>query len=503
MSHAQLPVALTSFRDRRFGRRFQVTQLDVLIEVNRPTFRTLSRDDERAASYVSGTHPRGAMDSPQEERSVCIRSADTRASAASRALAGVSLLGVFAVGCGGIVGQASADSGTSSPVADAGTPMNGCGGGLQSGSPWPMYGACPSLRGRSMAKGPSTPSAKWFYATEAPVTGQPSIAADGTVYFSDHNGKLYAVGSDGSLRWSFSGAGERFVGTPAIAADGTIIVQGSKLYAVSPNGTLAWTFTVPTYATGDMMSPSIGTDGTIYVTNGNQLFAVRSSGAEAWSMSANTRMPVIGSNGTVYAMGSGGTLQALGPGGQVKWTFGSSGSQMSVADNGSVLFTMPTPGASNADSLTAVRPDGTPSWSLDLGYAWAFEPATAADGTIYVDTGSGLAAVNPDGTKRWVAQLTGASGGWAPVVGADGTVYVGTNASAVSSGPGPDIIGAGLQAISADGERAWIFQPQATFTSPSMGADGTLYAGVSWSQPGLIMPKAPAGASNGVYAIGP
>jgi outer membrane protein assembly factor BamB len=64
----------------------------------------------------------------------------------------------------------------------------------------------------------------------------PAISADGTVYIGSSNDRhLYAINSDGTLKWKFTtGAIQSIDSSPAIAADGTIYLGSAdgNLYAV-------------------------------------------------------------------------------------------------------------------------------------------------------------------------------------------------------------------------------------------------------------------------------
>ena len=73
---------------------------------------------------------------------------------------------------------------------------------------------------------------------------------------------MYAVNSDGTLKWSFTSTAG-FRSGPAIDANGDIYVGSidNNFYAFDPDGSVKWTFT-----TGDdvVSGPAIGADGTIY-----------------------------------------------------------------------------------------------------------------------------------------------------------------------------------------------------------------------------------------------
>ena len=101
----------------------------------------------------------------------------------------------------------------------------------------------------------------------------PSIAADGTLYVATTTGKLIALSSEGAVKWTTPAAG-RCDGSPAIAADGTVVVSMKALHAIGPDGVERWAFTPPVDEMGG--SPAIGPDGTIYAAMEDQgVYALR------------------------------------------------------------------------------------------------------------------------------------------------------------------------------------------------------------------------------------
>ena len=120
-------------------------------------------------------------------------------------------------------------------------------------------------------------SLNWSYATLGDVFSSPSIAADGTVYFGSSDTEVYAVSKDGTLKWKFQTQGTVW-SSPAISQDGTIYVgsgekwnygaggylvsRDHKLYALNSDGSLKWHYQTD----GEVKSsPVIGNDGTVYV----------------------------------------------------------------------------------------------------------------------------------------------------------------------------------------------------------------------------------------------
>ena len=115
-------------------------------------------------------------------------------------------------------------------------------------------------------------STKWSY----PAPGQffqPAVAEDGTVYAGSTDTNLYALDSDGKLKWKFS-TGDEVGSTTAIARNGTIFFGSNNgyLYAVGPSGKVKWEFK----AAGQVYSPTIGPDGTVYALSADgNLYAIQ------------------------------------------------------------------------------------------------------------------------------------------------------------------------------------------------------------------------------------
>jgi outer membrane protein assembly factor BamB len=114
------------------------------------------------------------------------------------------------------------------------------------------------------------------------VGSTPAIGADGTIYLAgepqglNSPGFIEAVNPGGTEKWLLTIPSDGFESSASIGADGTIYVgsNNDNLYAVNSDGTLKWMFTTG----GDAEifgSPAIGADGTIYVgSNDGRLYAV-------------------------------------------------------------------------------------------------------------------------------------------------------------------------------------------------------------------------------------
>lgn len=128
---------------------------------------------------------------------------------------------------------------------------------------------------------------KWSFEAPREIMTCASVASDGTVIFStsdayinDQEGPyrigLYSLDQNGNMKWAYKM--DAYPLSPAvISADGTIYftdIEG-HLFALDDQGTLLWRTmdSGPAYNGQDVPSPVIGADGTVYVVNGHLLRA--------------------------------------------------------------------------------------------------------------------------------------------------------------------------------------------------------------------------------------
>ncbi|MHA2658814.1 MAG: InlB B-repeat-containing protein, partial [bacterium JZ-2024 1] len=155
--------------------------------------------------------------------------------------------------------------------------------------------------------------------------------------------------------------------------------------------------------------------------------------------------------------------------------------QMPLGDNPVQVFASGK--ASNIKMLHVTSPpppDGKVKWRLEVDAQYIqHRPAVGPDGTVYVHDARGfLYAVTPGGALKWVFSTPGAHG--PPSVGTDGTIYAGA--------------GTKIFAINPDGTLKWQFTDpntgQGITAGPTVGPDGNIYAVTE--KPGL-----------GVFALSP
>jgi len=253
---------------------------------------------------------------------------------------------------------------------------------------------------------------------------QPAIGDDGTIYIGIPGNKLYAYNANGTLKWEYDFlANDNIYGSVesslAIANDGTIYVgvwanNDLYLYAINPDGTKKWSYDVGHYWGGEMGSPVIAEDGTIYVVAIHRLFAFNSDGTAKWSK--NTDLGgieyniAIGDNETIYATDVFCRLIAFNQNGSIKWIFENFASS-TCAESTPVIGTDGTIYV-NLDEFYAINPFGIRKWSQPMGSPGHI---IGADGNIYL----GSSIINPDGAI--IGMLS--THVFSPALGVDGTLY--------------------------------------------------------------------------------
>jgi outer membrane protein assembly factor BamB len=188
--------------------------------------------------------------------------------------------------------------------------------------------------------------------------------------------------------------------------------------------------------------PVLGPDGTVYVALDAALVAVAPSGEVKWRNTAVQTMSVpaaVARDGTIYVGGRNGTLYAARPDGTLQWA-------VSIAAPSRTFVALPRPAVGvdgtiyvgvtlrghdrpKNSPLTAVAPDGTVRWQVEMGRGLNDAIIPTAEGGVYVvgngDISEILARVDANGTIRFRRELPpGWSGPHGPVAARDGTIYI-------------------------------------------------------------------------------
>lgn len=234
-------------------------------------------------------------------------------------------------------------------------------------------------------------SFKWRYLVAGGVCSEPAIAADGTIYVVScsmyDRAWLYAIDPSGSQKWRYKDPLFR-PSVPALAGDGTIYVgAGQSLYAVRTDGSLKWRSYSPDCSLSS--SPAIGSDGTVYAGDLCHLAAIGADGVVKWTIGTGTTQsprpvyptasPAIGADGTIYIGSYDGCLYAIGPrqggsssiSGRVRDGSGNGISGVTISDGAGHSAPTDASGHYTLSGLTAGTYTLTPSKS---GYT--FSPAS-------------------------------------------------------------------------------------------------------------------------------
>ncbi|NNM26146.1 MAG: PQQ-binding-like beta-propeller repeat protein [Phycisphaerales bacterium] len=294
----------------------------------------------------------------------------------------------------------------------------------------------------------------WRFEADADYTlHRTGLAPDGTIYFDDVRGRLYAITPDGGLKWIFDtllgAAGLGSKGPVAVDDEGTAYVAVAvggpteSLVAVRADGTLKWAFTVP-IASGWIAGPAIGPDGNVYAVldsaqqlgNPYDVLALTPDGAVAWTTAANPATFEVGQFGSELLFGPttpGGPLDQLicnadqpapgstqtgrnygfdvktgeqrfaVPAGGINNPFMQGQTQLAVDRASGSFYMTEFAGSGGGWGLQAFDANGLRTWRYDPGILGAVsEPEVASDGTILFawDLGA-VIALEPDGRERW------------------------------------------------------------------------------------------------------
>ena len=142
--------------------------------------------------------------------------------------------------------------------------------------------------------------------------GATAISSDESTVYAVGKDDLYAFTSSGEQLWSFTDPTDSIYGEPNVGQDGTIYIGSwdTYVYAVNSDGSLKWKYQTDG-AIAPLASPTLSNDGnTIYVGSGDRnkdeggtLYALNSDGTLQWKKEnldgARVSGAVVGSDGTI------------------------------------------------------------------------------------------------------------------------------------------------------------------------------------------------------------
>ncbi len=309
-----------------------------------------------------------------------------------------------------------------------------------------------------------------------------AIGSDKSAYIACDYGALIACNPSGSIAWMFTLPDlDQITAAPVLAADGTILIGCSNdtVYALNSDGTVKWQDSVGmVFATG-----ALGADGTVYFqTADSMVIALRSDGTTAWTFPSGggNSAPVVGTDGIVYAVNQDGMVYAINPAdGSQKWMYNLSVPSVqapAINQSGNRLYVVSDAGAIQSVALDS----GGGRWSDNVGQD-ASGPVVGPDGSIFISGGGVLTKFSPDGVKAWT--FTPPLGGVlsTPAITVDGYVYV-------LVVPGKKRLTLqyedSLYAVNPDGTQRWacglgegLSDPEYPLSAPKLDASGFIYVG--------------------------
>ncbi len=300
------------------------------------------------------------------------------------------------------------------------------------------------------------------------------VTAGNIAYVASNGGLLHAIEiATGRDRWSFDGGasyGSDLSTGPAVLPDGLILWPGPRhrLFALTRRGQLRWTVSTM----GDPLTPAVDLARRLLVlaTTAGQLTGYRlglgnRAPVRQWSRTLGTTSfgnPAIASNGTIYET-AGDSLYAVTPDGRELWRFKTPAQievSAAVADDGTIVF------GSGDRQEYGVGPDGKLRWRHAIGnFTYSSPLALAANRVIFGDHSGDMSILDThDG--HLISTDHGHGQIWtAAAVDKLGDVYFASRTG-------------GFYGFGPHGRRLFLLQTKATFASyPAIAANGTLLVG--------------------------
>jgi outer membrane protein assembly factor BamB len=349
-------------------------------------------------------------------------------------------------------------------------------------NPWPMKGQNSRHTSLSQYDTPiDNVKEKWRFYVNDWSQGGPSIANDGTIYFSSWDHYLYAINPDGTLKWKANSGYIIEYCVPAIGSDDTIYfcnVEGD-VFALNPDGSGKW----KKHIGGSIYdSICISPDDILYIAitsdihYNSAIVALDNNGNELWRIERGGiyfSSPAVDDDGVIYVSSFNGDVYAINPNGSIIWDFISNNeirSTPSIDNDGNVLI------QSGGTLYCLNSDDGTIIWDLHVSSTY-LSPSIDSDGVIYLGNYRGdFYAIYPNGEIKWTVDFDTLSDSafWqsSVAISNNGILYIGTSIDYPYS-RGGEIIALD----SDDGTIIWqkIIANNWISSSPSIGADGTVY----------------------------
>ncbi len=364
-------------------------------------------------------------------------------------------------------------------------------------SPWPILRGDMQGTGRSEFVGPSTNNILWRKDMPLGVLFGPVIGYDDVLYMGtralsgDSVNYFYAVDKNGYDLWTFNTEGSTAnTGGPILTSDSTVyFFSGNKtVYALYSNGNLKWK--IGGIWAGGWPFHSIAKNGDLYIGVGDTLFIISSEGGIKNKITIPDLIPgmVFSTGGdTMYFWTGGfnnrpGALNASDLNGNIYWSyeFATHNWGIPLVDNANKIYVFGTDSLYYKDYLYCINPDGTVDWRYQVNWVTPYAaPTMDRKGNIIINARKDINSEERNciisldyyGNENWVTPF---EGDWEDyyidhglVCDAEGKIYCGSSTAG------------NFYCISSNGEILWTLDlgDYEYDSDPAIGSDGTLYIG--------------------------
>ena len=259
----------------------------------------------------------------------------------------------------------------------------------------------------------------------------PAISNNGKIYVGSTDKNLYALNSDGKIKWKFK-TGGKIETSPVICKNGDIVFSSmdKKVYRINSKGEKKWVFKFPSKIS---KSPALSDNGVIY----------------------------IGDTGLSQDIDEYKYLYAINPDGSLKWKYKTQNgvtTPAAIDKEGNIYF-----GTCDSE-VVSLNPDGNVRWKLP--FFTTKSPVIDDDGVIYIVFDNKLIAVSKSGKIKWIFKgKNDVEFKSPPVIDKNGNIYIGS-------------LNKKLYSFDKNGYKNWEFETNGwIFSSPLIGSDGTIYLG--------------------------
>jgi len=152
----------------------------------------------------------------------------------------------------------------------------------------------------------------WAYPLGRAANSAPVVGLDGNILVATTRGSapwpLFCIEPDGDLHWVHNLDGDAEFSSPAVGPDGAVYIGANRyLYAVRSDGTLKWRDSLLARV---QSCPAVANESTLYVVAGAGLYCVDTDSGVRWRRSiggSNYCSPAVDAEGNIYVGTASGT----------------------------------------------------------------------------------------------------------------------------------------------------------------------------------------------------